>query len=374
MHMTHSITSSFVIRPIGVARITAVCLCSTTSLAQECEPHWDNTIGTGGMTGHIVQIGVHALTMFDDGNGPALYAGGQFWQAGEAPTRLVAKWDGEQWYSIDLDSRSGGAVRALEAFDDGSGPALYAGGSFLRLSPDQHLENVAKWDGVAWSDVGGGIWSSVNALIVFDDGTGPALYAGGRFQVAGGQPAARIAKWDGQTWTQVGGGMNSTVHALTVFDDGTGPALYAGGEFTLAGGVPVWRLAKWDGQEWSAIGGGMGGHDTPTVLALTGFDDGTGPALYVGGSFTVTDGGHMNYIAKWNGKKWSSLSGGMNDRVRSFEVFDDGSGPALYAGGDFTKAGGVHANRIAKWNGHQWSSLGGGVARPSYTPSVLAFL
>jgi len=32
---------------------------------------------------------------------------------------------------------------------------------------------------------------------------------------------------------------------MTVFDDGSGPALYAGGFFTQAGGVPVNYIARW---------------------------------------------------------------------------------------------------------------------------------
>jgi hypothetical protein len=60
----------------------------------------------------------------------------------------------------------------------------------------------------------------VNALIVFDDGTGPALYAGGAFTTAGGVSANRIAKWNGSTstWSALGGGIwNSAVFSLAVF-------------------------------------------------------------------------------------------------------------------------------------------------------------
>ena len=35
--------------------------------------------------------------------------------------------------------------------------------------------------------------------------------------------------------------------------------------------------------------------------------------------------------------------------MRDSMVFNDGSGPALYAGGSFTQAGGCFANRIARW-------------------------
>ena len=50
--------------------------------------------------------------------------------------------------------------------------------------------------------------------------------------------AGRHARGQGE-WDDGFGvpGMNSTVVALTVFDDGTGAALYAGGSFTTAGGA-----------------------------------------------------------------------------------------------------------------------------------------
>ncbi|MFH0983158.1 MAG: hypothetical protein V2A79_16685 [Planctomycetota bacterium] len=92
-----------------------------------------------------------------------------------------------------------------------------------------------------------GVDADVNAITVFDDGTGPALYAGGAFTAAGGVLANRIAKWNGTQWSALGsgltGGSSPYVSALAVFDDGTGPALYAGGEFTTAGGVPANRIA-----------------------------------------------------------------------------------------------------------------------------------
>ena len=54
------------------------------------------------------------------------------------------------------------------------------------------------------------------------------------------------------------------------------------------------------------------------------------------------------------------LLGGMNGSVVALEVFDDGSGsgPALYVGGDFTVAGVILADRIARWDGTSWSTLG----------------
>jgi hypothetical protein len=159
---------------------------------------------------------------------------------------------------------------------------------------------IAKWNGQTWSAVGTGLSGGVSVLKVFDGGgsSGPALYAGGAFQLAGGAPARHVAKWDGQSWTALGLGTSQSIEALSVFDDGSGsgPALYAGGLFTLAGGAPANYIAKWDGQTWSALGSGLG----QFVLALTVFEDGSGsgPALIAAGQFAVSPGGD-SYVAKW---------------------------------------------------------------------------
>ena len=102
---------------------------------------------------------------------------------------------------------------------------------------------------------------AVFSLAVFDDGSGPALYVGGNFIKAGGMngiTAYGIARWDGQSWSPVGAGVNNRVWAMTVHDDGRGPALYAGGEFTYSSGVHTNCVARWDGVSWSALGPGRG--------------------------------------------------------------------------------------------------------------------
>src|SRR5262249_52353662 len=110
-----------------------------------------------------------------------------------------------------------------------------------------------------------------------DDGGGPALYVGGQFTTAGGVSANGIAKWDGTSWTPLGSGIASpgSVEVLTTYDDGSGPALVVGGGFTVAGGVAAMNLAQWNGQSWSALGTGVDGR----VDALATYDDGAGLAL-----------------------------------------------------------------------------------------------
>jgi hypothetical protein len=40
-------------------------------------------------------------------------------------------------------------------------------------------------------------------------------------------------------------GADGSVSGLAVYDDGSGPALYVGGHFDGAGGVPSRNIAKW---------------------------------------------------------------------------------------------------------------------------------
>lgn len=62
----------------------------------------------------------------------ALFAGGQFTSAGGAPSNRIARWDGSDWTPLTtgLEGTSASAVHTLTVFDDGNGRALYVGGVF----------------------------------------------------------------------------------------------------------------------------------------------------------------------------------------------------------------------------------------------------
>lgn len=90
--------------------------------------------------------------------------------------------------------------------------------------------------------------------------------------------------------------------------DGAGPAPpvpVAGGNFSTAGGVKVNFIAAWDGTRWSPLGTGMDEFSgaASEVHALTTYDpDGAGPALdslFAGGNFLRAGGGVSAYIAEW---------------------------------------------------------------------------
>ncbi len=324
---------------------------------------------------------VAALAAHDDGSGPALFAGGYFGGAGGTDAIEVARWNGVGWSALGAGLQ-GGTVEVLASFDDGSGSALYAGGAFTNTGAVS-LNHVARWNGSSWSPVAGGLggaFARICAMQVFDDGSGPALYAAGTCSASAGNPMLNIARWNGSAWSALAGGVGAPanqVRALCVFDDGSGPALYAGGNLAVADGVPVHNIARWNGTSWSAVGGGVGtGGTADFVAALCVFDDGSGPALYAGGAFLQADGVSANALARWNGTSWSAVPGALSPApqnaqpvVFSLRVVDDGSGPALSVGGRFSAAGTTVASCLARWNGSSWTSLGDGLGDDS--PTVL---
>jgi hypothetical protein len=245
-------------------------------------------------------------------------------------------------------------INAMAVWDDGNGPALYVAGLFTEIG-GQAVNRIARWDGVTWSPLGTGVSGEVLAMIVHDDGTGPALYVGGLFGSAGGVPGtSRLARWDGNEWSSIGSA-NGPVRSLVSYDHGSGPALYAGGLFTEIGGQAVNRIARWDGVTWSPLGTGVSGE----VLAMVVHDDGFGSALYVGGVFGsaggVPDTGHL---AVWDGTAWLALPQTPNDHVRRLLAVNGKDGSWLYVAGSFTEIGDLTAWKIARWNGTEWSGMG----------------
>ncbi|HEV8113871.1 MAG TPA: hypothetical protein VGR31_13935 [Planctomycetota bacterium] len=332
-------------------------LSATRGLAQ-CD-EWKSGFELSGVDGEV-----RSIVDFDDGAGPALYIGGTFTIAGGVSAQHVARWDGTAWSPLGsgLLGTSYPTVNALIVFDDGSGPALYAAGSF-NTAGGTPASNIAKWNGAGWSALGGGLSDVAYALAVYDDGAGRALYVGGSFVDAGGVHVWNVARWDGATWQALQHGTNGRVYALATFDDGSGPKLYVGGEFYQINGTPFDKIAAWDGTSWSPLGLGVGGNPNAPfdpVICLAVFDDGSGPALFAGGNFHSAGGAPASNVARWDGVAWSALGAGTDNAVVALHVHDDGSGLALIVGGIFEHAGGLLANNVAKWTASGWSTLGSG--------------
>jgi uncharacterized repeat protein (TIGR01451 family) len=278
----------------------------------------------------------------------------------------------------DGDAVLSGGVSSMLVWDDGSGPALYVGGGFITAGPGQ-VTRIARWDGTTWSalagpngtgvEIAGAAQASVKALEVFDG----KLIVAGFFDTAGGDSVNNIASWDGESWAPLGAGLEGGIgiESLLVYDG----ALVAGGTFTESGGEPVPRIARWDGGAWSAVGGGVSEAEfsqTVRVDALAEYDG----ELVAGGNFLMAGDTAVQRIARWNGSTWAALGSGVADAsnptaelpsVRALRVF----GGDLFVGGNFTTAGGQPAQLIARWDGAAWSPLGSGLGGEG-NPSVRA--
>lgn len=315
-----------------------------------------------------VDLEVHTLIGFQSGGQSVLYAGGLFTAAGSTSARGIARWDGMGWTAAVPDGQGlSNPVRALLAYDDGVVSRLYAGGNFTAAGAVAS-SYVAAFDGVDWSAMNG-LSLGVAALALFDAGTGPQLYAAGSFSFVNGASSGRVARWDGGGWTSMGmdPGPLGSVSALAVFDGGNGPELFAGGSFNGGGSNRPHLIARWNGSSWNHVGTSV----DDAVHALMTFDDGAGPALYAGGSFNHAGGQPAARVARWDGQAWSAVGSGLDGPVYAFAVHDDGRGPALYAGGSFTQAGGLPASGIARWDGASWTGVGGGVTGgPVYALAV----
>lgn len=267
---------------------------------------WDGESWHGLGSGVIGEV--DAIAFFDDGRGegPALYIGGSFATASGVPASGVARWGGSSWATVG--GGLNGGVLALVVIDDGQGggPALYAGGGFTTAG-GVPARGIARWDGTQWLPLGEGIGAPdgyCTALHVHDDGLGhgPALYVGGGFATAGSTPANNIAKWDGVAWSALGSGTSDVVQSLAVFDDGRGgrAKLIAGGWSDTAGGLPVNLTASWDGKNWSAMGV-MSAGTTEGVLSLACMPDRSGETsrLYAA---------RAQALDAWDGAGWTEVS------------------------------------------------------------------
>ncbi|MCC6661921.1 MAG: hypothetical protein IT437_13660 [Phycisphaerales bacterium] len=351
--------------------LPAVCLFSVAAAGQSCPPAWSTEVGTPGTSAVI-----RCLTVFDDGSGRALYAGGPFFTAGGVTVNSVAKWDGAGWSALGTGCTGpiptiAAAVNGLGVYDDGTGPGLYAAGNLLTAG-GVPANRIARWDGNAWSALGTGCNQGAQALCPHDDGTGNQLYVGGSFTSAGSLPGTvAIARWDGTQWSAVGDGFAAgSVNVLLEFDDGSGPRLYAGGTFTTSGSTMLPCIAVWDGAAWGAVSGGFTGAVNPVrVNALAVYDDGGGERLYAGGLFSGSGATPLSNIARLGASGWEDTGGGTSDNVIRMAVYDDGSGPGLYLGGAFFSAGAtspVTVNQVARWDG-SWHDLAGGVLNTTIT-------
>lgn len=323
------------------------------------------------------------------GDTTLLVVGGRFDKIAGLPCRNVASWDGHTWspaaVSMEDVTSASPTVSVLRAFDadgpGGSPPFVFAGGRFSSID-NVNCQSIARWDGHAWSPVGGGItspyWASINSLnewqMVEGDPRSFVLVVGGIFDQAGGAPASGIAAWNGDAWVPLGDAEEGSIDAIVVVrheDSATVPeGLYVSGDLTFADERRIQGIARYENATWSLVAGAkspdgfdwtpVGGIEYASVSSMRVFDgDGPGgnpPHLFALGAFRFVGDDQQHVLVRWDGHQWTScgrFAARSSMYARSLEVFDeDADGPnppGLYVGGQFNSVDGIQSAGIARW-------------------------
>ncbi|GIW73795.1 MAG: hypothetical protein KatS3mg103_0317 [Phycisphaerales bacterium] len=363
---------------VGVAMLLAGGL--PTAWAQ-CTPAWDPAIGQPGIVDGYAQPMMH---WDDGTGQKLYVGGSFRGITGVPGTTLLAAWDRDSgtWSPVGVPGLSTGSTNgfltSIVPFEVFGRERLVVAGFFASAGGLPDTRSIAAWDGSAWVSLGAGLPApqSIWAATVADVGQGENLIVAGAWSDIGGSGAQDLAQWDGQRWLPVGdgtgitGSFSPTVFGLAFFDDGSGPALYAGGRFDAVAGTPGTRLiARFRDGAWEQVGLGL----IPTspvadagVMAV--FDDGSGPALYVAGRGFQATGAPAASVYKWDGARWHAVGQPFGGAVTDMLVYDDGSGPALYLAGTAVP----DIRYIARLEGDRWVPLDGGIASQPATSGTFA--
>jgi hypothetical protein len=322
-------------------------------------------VGNGGAA-DIASLNANVTALNTDNPG-VLYVGGNFTDAGgRANADRIAKWNGAAWSAIGGIPLTNGQVFAI-AYHAGT---VYVGGTFQDAGGDVNADFLAAWNGTSWKSpctstepgvhaLGG----EVKALQIIDN----TLYVGGAFaDGAGIDSADYLVACDLTTGVATStvasdGGFNGVVYALTARSG----ILYAGGGFSNLAMVPAAdKVAAYDGEAWHAMGSGAGltgGALTDFVRSLTA----SGGGIYVGtDSLDIAGIAQADHVARWDGAAWHAVganTAGTNGWFPASSTIDamETTAGILIAAGSFQNANGIAAaDQIAYFDGTKWRPIG----------------
>jgi hypothetical protein len=266
----------------------------------------------------------------------------------------VWRWNGTAWSKIGGDGiNSSWADQAFEEVNSlaTDGTNVYAG-----LGNSTGDGEVWRWNGTAWSKIGGdnlngswgiGTYESIPELHYFNSN----LYAG----LGTGANDAEVWRWNGTAWSKIGGdsvnsGWTTNFDAVYSFaNDGTN--LYAGiGTSTTE--AEVWR---WNGTAWSKIGGDGANSSWNTSYESVRSLKYQAGILYAG----IGDGTNDAEVWRWNGTNWAQIGGdGLSSSWNTnYEAVYSmaGDGTNIFVG----LGNGDGDGEVWRWNGTAWSKIGG---------------
>ncbi len=251
---------------------------------------------------------VMALTVINSD----LYMGGTFDTVAGFPCIGIAKWNDTNWSSLNFPNLiSFQVIRSICEYHG----SVYAAGEFYGDTITDSLKHILRYDSVGWHPVGPGIKGNadiINSMVVYNG----ELYVAGYFSKSEGNVGNNIQRWNGTQWHDVGGGTDFEIFQVFVFSS----KLYAVGQLTTAGGIPASKIAEWDGAKWCSLGSTFDN----SIFSGAVYKD----TLYIGGGFWTIDGDSISYLAKWLGGDYTDTCG--NDATVINETKVESGGLKVY--------------------------------------------
>ena len=221
------------------------------------------------------------------------YVGGKFITADGQVVNMIARWDGNAWYSLanGIDDVEILNTQITEIMSDED--YVYAAGNFNSIG-GVPAAGLARWDGSSWSEIAGRSCQEVATMIK----SGGDLYIGGT-------TGTFIERWDGSAWHNLGSGLTGAgrgwgVSDIAIMDTN----VIVCGTFYIAGKTDFCGFAKWDGYTWTDLRQECELDGNVQAIEVVNND------LYVFGSFEHAGGVEVNGIARWDGQNWYSLGSG----------------------------------------------------------------
>ncbi|MFK7742321.1 MAG: hypothetical protein AB8H80_18555 [Planctomycetota bacterium] len=213
---------------------------------------------------------------------------GTFSTAGGLPAGGIASWDGSTWSTLGASPFS-----SVDAVTE------RANGNLIAVGFDSNLttHRVMEWDGSSWSALGDlGSPTGPRGVRLVTQANGD-VFLTGRFTTIDGIAANNVAIWNGAAWTPMGMGLDSSGYDAANLPNGdlvvTGPFLRAGTQFASG-------IARWDGQQWSPLGLGIDGQGFHLAPLPNG-------DIVVAGWLTWAGMTPANKLARWTGSSWTAL-------------------------------------------------------------------
>ena len=303
-------------------------------------------------------------------SGSIVYAGGRFTMIGGLPRFSIAALnasDGSATLTFNPTAtgsppNTNGLVLALAR----SGSTLYVGGYFATIG-GQPRNNIAALklggplDGTAImtfdpNAANGSCTACGGVYALAVSGSGSTVYAGGLFNLIGGQSRNYLAAINAADGTATSFNPNPNGNVLGLAVSASGSTVYAAGGFNSIDGSPSIGgqarnyLAAIHAADGTAAAFNPNPNDTAIAFGVS------GSAVYVGGSFSSIGGLVRHNIAAINALDGTATPWDPNANREVFALA--ASGPTIYLGGFFSSVGGLTRNGIAAVNAADGSVTG----------------